>query len=545
MSGGSALDRGRASFERKAWGAAFAELTAADQDEPLEPEDLERLSIAATLIGKDDDAVAILTRCHHEHLRRGNPARAARLAFWCAMSLFNRGEEAQGGGWLARTQRILDEAGIDCVERAYPLIPLALMFEAQRDFQSAFEACEQAGKAGERFQDPDLMTLSRLGQGSSLVELGQTVQGMSILDEVMVTVTTDEVNPIVVGIVYCAVIDVCHRVFDVRRAQEWTGALDRWCQSQPDLAPYRGQCLVHRATLKQLHGSWEEAVAEAERACERLSQPNGHHAIGSAYYRRAELRRLRGEFEAAEASYRLASERGASPQPGLALLRLAQGNLPSAVAAIRRELDEAKDPPTRAALLPAQVEIALASGDVATARTAAEELARIASELDAAILHAEADHAAGAVLLAEGNPRDALEHLREALARWRDVEAPYGVARTRVLIGLACLQVGDEDSCRMEVEAARRALEELGAAPDLAGLERRFPQDPARGSGGLTGREIEILRLVAAGKSNRAIASELVISEKTVARHVSNIFTKLELSSRAAATAYAYQHGLV
>jgi DNA-binding NarL/FixJ family response regulator len=283
-------------------------------------------------------------------------------------------------------------------------------------------------------------------------------------------------------------------------------------------------------------------VKEAQRACEQLSLPSGHEAIGAAYYRRAELHRLLGEFAEAEEDYRRASERGASPQPGLALMRLAQGQVPAAAAAIRRETEEANDPPTRARLLPAQVEIMLAAGDAASARTVAEELAGLAGVLDAPLLRAASAHAMGSVLLAEADPRAALGSLRQSLAAWRSLEAPYEAARARVLIGLACRELADEDSAQMELEGARRTFQDLGAKRDLAAVEALLAPPAPATAGGLTAREIEVLRLVAAGKSNRTIASELVISEKTVARHVSNIFTKLGLSSRAAATAYAYQH---
>ena len=543
----SALDRGRDSYARKAWGAAFAELSAADADAPLEPEDLTLLAIAAALMAKDEESEHYATRAHHEFLARGDLPGGARAAFWLGMRLMSQGEFARAGGWLARAKSVLDKTDEDCVERGLLLIPPALMTAESGDHRAAYGMFEQAGTIAERFGDPDLLTFSHLGRGDALVRMGETAEGIPWLDEAMVAVTADETSPIVTGIVYCAVIDTCLFMFDLRRAQEWTVALTRWRDAQPDLVPFRGQCLVHRARLFELHGSWSEAVGEAQRACDLASLPVNFFVAGSAFYQLAELYRLLGDLDRAEDAYRHAGERGRSPQPGLALLRLAQGQPAAAAAAVGRELDEARGPLSRAALLPAYVEVMLAAGDVDAARTGAEELSAIAAELGAAYLHGVAGHATGAVLRTTEDPRGALAPLRNAMTVWREIDAPYLAARTGVEIGLACRALGDEDSARLELEAAARAFEELGAKRDAANAAAAIPDaiGGAERQGPLTAREVEVLRLVATGKSNRAIAGELVISEKTVARHVSNIFTKLGLSSRSAATAYAYQHGLV
>ena len=540
-----ALDRGRDAFERQAWRRAHEQLSAADQQAPLAVEDLERLAVAAYLLGRDDESADVMDRAHHECLRMGDTTGAARCAFWLAFGLLNRGEMARGGGWLARARRLLDEGGQDCVERGYVLLPGALQSIEEGDAATAEIAFGEAGRIGDRFGDVTLTTLARMGRGRALLVLGDTAHGMSLLDEVMVAVTSGEVSPIVVGIAYCAVIEACRIIFDLRRAQEWTAALSHWCESQPDLVPYRGQCLVHRAEILLLHGAWPDAMVEARRAGERLSEPPGQPAVGSALYQQAELHRLLGDFASAEEAYRRASQWGRTPQPGLALLRLAQGQVELAAAAIRGALDEAQDPLTRAAVLPAFVEIALAAGDVSSARDAAEELSSIAAALEAPYLKAVSTQARGAVQLADGDARLALAALRRACEAWLGLEAPYEAARVRVLIGEACRELGDEDSSDLEFDGARHAFMGLGAAPDLAHVEDRSRKDAPLRVGGLTGREVQVLALVATGKTNRAIATELVISEKTVARHISNIFAKLGLSSRSAATAYAYEHGLV
>jgi DNA-binding NarL/FixJ family response regulator len=540
----ASLDQGRASFERQKWADAYAHLLAADRDASLEPEDVERLAICAYLIGKDAESEDLLVRAHNEFLTRGNATRAVRMAFWLGFALLSKGEMARGGGWISRARRLLDDDKQDCVEQGYLLVPTAIQTLFSGDAATAHAAFTQAVEVGARFRDATLITLARMGQGQALIMLGKTAAGVSLFDEVMVAVTAGDVSPIIAGLTYCAVIETCSEIFDLRRAQEWTAALSHWCESQPDMIPYRGQCLVRRAEIMQLHGAWLDAMREVERARETLAQ-RGERAVGAALYQRAELHRLRGEFDTAEEGYREASQWGRKAHPGLALLRLAQGQIDAAKAAICRVVDEAKDERSRARMLGAHVEIMLAAGDVPAAHAAAGELSQIATALQSPYLRAIAAQAEGAVLLAEGHAREALPVLREALTVWRELDAPYDVARAGVLIGLACRALGDEDTADLELSAAQRAFETLGAAPDRTRVgELRKKPAAALPAHGLTAREVEVLRLVAAGKTNRAIADELGISEKTIARHVSNIFTKLGLSTRAGATAYAYKHDL-
>ena len=544
MEGSDHLDRGRSAYAQQAWADAFKHLAAADGESPLASDDLELLATAAYLVGDDAAWTALLERAYQELLQGGDAARAARCAFWLGFGLLDLGEVARGTGWLARAEHVLDDYGQDCVERGYLLVPSALQHLEEGDAAAAHDIYQRAAAIADRFGDPDLIALTTLGRGMSLIGLGETRSGSALLDETMIAVTAGEVSPIIVGVVYCAVIETFHRIFDLGRAQEWTAAFSRWCEAQPDLVPYRGQCLVHRAEIMQLQGDWRDAMDEARRARDRFSRPPVRPAIGMALYRLAELYRLRGEFSKAEEAYREASRWGRRPQPGLALLRLAQGRVDDADAAIRSALDQGEDQASRSLLLAASIEIRLAVGDIQAARAAADELSELAASSNAPFLEALAAQAGGAVLLAEGDARAALAILRGAWTAWRDLEVPYEAGRARVLIGLAYRELGANDDADMELDAARWIFQQLGAANDLAAVSGLLHAPTARANG-LTSRELQVLTLAASGKTNRAIGAELVISEKTVARHMSNIFTKLGLSSRSAATAYAYEHDLV
>jgi len=536
------VDRGRESFRRQAWADAYAQLSAADRDAPLDVADLEKLAAAAYLSGDDLASTDAWVRAHQECVHAEDAARAIRCAFWLVIGLILRGELAPAAGWLARAHRLAGDVE-GRAEQGCLLLGDAVQLMFTGDPTQANAMYRRAAEIGVRFDDPDVTAMARLGEGQTAIMLGRTADGLTLLDEAMVAVTAGEASATMTGLVYCAVIETCQEIFDVRRAREWTTALSRWCESQPELVPYRGQCLVHRAEILELQGDWPDAIDEAQRACERLAEPP-HPAVGRAFYRRGELQRLRGEYEAADLSYREASRYGQSPHPGLALLRYAQGQIDSAATAIRQALNEAQDSVSRSPLLGAYVEIALAGNNVQAARTAADELSRIAAEFEAPLLAALSDHAHGAALLSDGDAAAALEPLRRACTRLQDLEAPYDVARVRVHIGLAYRALGDSDTAEMELDSARAAFERLGAAPDLARVDELTGTVAYETAGGLTPREVEVLRLVATGKTNRAIAAELFLSEKTVARHLSNIFTKLGVSSRSAATAYAYQHDL-
>lgn len=539
MSG--ALQKGRAAFDRQAWAQAYEQLTAAEGDLTLEVDDLERLAASAYLAGLRAESARAWTRAHQDCLRRGEAARAARSGFRLAIAHLNNGEAAQGGGWIDRAARALDEAGVDCVERGYLRCADALRAVFAGDAAAAYAGFTESAAVGERYGDAELVAMGRVGEGRCLIYLGRIADGVARLDEAMVAVSANDVSPITVGDMYCTAIEGYHEVFDVARLREWTDVLSRWCDGQPELVLYRGQCLLHRAEVMALAGEWQQAQTEVAQACDRLAQPF-HPAIAAASYLRADLARLRGLADRAEQGYQQASELGVDPQPGLALLRLDQGRRPQAEAAIRRAWQQAQDPVTRARLATAYVEITLAAGAVADARPAVEELASLPEELQGPYLRAVHDHLDGWVRLAADDPT-AASALRRAAGRWRELGMPYHLARVRVLLAQACRDLGDREGAALEIAAARGVFQRLGALPDVARADAVLGEE--RPTAGLTARELEVLALVARGRSNRQIAADLVISEKTVASHLGHILAKLDVPSRSAATAYAYENDLL
>ncbi len=540
------LERGRESYARRAWVEAYGSLRNAEQVEPLGAVDLELLARSAYMLGRDDDYVRCLERAHHAYLESGEPLPAVRCAWWIGHSFMSRRQAGPARGWFARARRLLAGEEGDCVERGYVLIALLLEHVFGGDHDAACATAVEIITIGERFGDRDLVALGLMEQGHALVRRGRTEDGLRLVDETMVAVATGELSPIVAGIVYCNTIAFCHSVYELRRAREWTAALTRWCEQQPEMVAHNGLCLVHRAQLMTLGGTWQDALDELHRLGERFTAGVlNQRALGVAAYERGEVQRLRGEAGAAEASYGEASRLGREPQPGLALLRLAQGRRDAAAAAIRRAVSEISRPLARVALLPAYVQIMVAVGDVDAARSACRELDAIAEHQGTGMLDAMAAQARGEVALADGDAQAALVTLRRACRAWQELDVPHEVARSRALLGMTCRLLGDEDGAALDLEAAGSVFATLGAAPALAWIDSLSGRCGPPAGHGLTAREVQVLRLVAAGKSNREIASALVISERTVARHLQNIFAKLRVSSRTAASRFAFEHDLV
>lgn len=535
------LVRARETYERGDWSAAYDAWSDASPD-TLEPADLEGMATVAYLLGKVETCVEALQRAFQMHLDAGNVPPAVRCAFHLSMVLGTTGQPMMAGGWTARAQRLLDDLEGEVVERGYLEFLLMFRYIAESDWAHAEQRAAAATDYARRFADPDLLALGLSALGRTRLQGGKVTDGLALFDEAMVAVAAGEVSPIVAGNAYCVMIEGCQEVSDFGRASAWTTTLSRWCDTQPGLVAFTGQCAVHRGQIMRLHGDYPRAIEELDGAVRRYLASPSAEAAGLAYSERGDVLRILGDLDAAEASYEKAAHHGHEPQPGLAMLWLARGRTEAAAAATRRLLAEIADPVHRSRILPSAVEILLAAGDATEARSLSEELGATADAFGCAALKAMAAYAAGRVELEGGDAPGALPYLRKAAGLWNGMECPYEAARVKVQVARALRALRDEESATSELTAARQTFHELGTAPaeqDAAAL-----LSPSALPDGLTTREAEVLRLVAAGKSNARIAAELVLSEKTVARHLSNIFTKLDVGSRTAAAAYAFEHKL-
>ncbi len=528
------------------WTKTYYRLLEADRENTLEPEELKTLALAAYLTGRDTESFQILERAHKGYLNGEMLKEAVRCAFWLGLMLMNAGERARSSGWFARGERLSNNNGMEeSAEGALLHIPGALQAIAAGKAAEAGKIFEGVIRTGERFQDSTLKILGRLGLGQAMVQQEAVDQGIKLLDETMVTLETEEAFPLINGIVYCAVIETCRRVWDLERAQEWTSALSRWCEAQPDIVPFRGECMVRRAEIFQLHGEWPKALKETQEACALFTGGKGASAVGEAFYRHAELHRLAGDFEKAESSFNEAARRGRTPQPGLSLLRLAQGQKEAAEISIRNILRETKDRLKRAEILPAVVSIMLAVDRPGEALEAASELRDLAYDLNTPYLHAISASRQAAVDLAHEKDQAALEHIQLALQLWSELHLPYETASARELKGLIYREMKDKDNSEAELAAARWIYQQLNAKPDVQRIDRLLKANDSHVTHGLTLRELQVLHLVASGKTNREVAGDLFISERTVDRHMSNIFNKLDVSSRVEATALAIRNNIL
>jgi DNA-binding NarL/FixJ family response regulator len=528
-------------FGRQDWAAAFESFQVAGAAGRLAAEDCFALAESAWWVGELDAALEAWEAAHRLHLAAGQGRHAAMAAMFVAVHSMSRGDTAAGSGWLSRTHRLLSHEP-EGPEHGYAMYLEIFRAMGAGDLDAAIVLSRRMQDIGRRFDDPNVVAVGLVGEGRATIKQGRVAEGMRLLDEAMLAALSEGLHPVWAGAVYCQLIDACRELGEVRRAGEWTEAASRWCEQLPDGGLYQGICRVHRAQVLAIRGAWDEAEREAARACTEVVRlhpgtvAEGHYEIG-------EIRRLRGDLPGAEKAFKSAHELGREPQPGLALVRLAQGRMEAATASLRAALAAHADRLARAPLWAAQVEVAVEAGDMQTAETASAELEATAATYGSSGLEAAARQARGAVLLATGDPAAAVTTLRSACRLWQELDAKYNAATTRVLLAKAYRALCDEDAAQLELDAACAAFERLGAALD----ERRVAelQGGSALPGGLTEREAEVLRLVATGSSNREVAALLFISEKTAHRHLSNIFTKVGVSSRTAAAAWAFDHHLV
>ena len=536
------LHRAREAFERREWVAAYRTLSELD-DTHLHADDFAALATSAFLLGHGNDCVQALQRAYRARLDDDDTVGAIRAAYWLAMVLWQRGEVAIGNGWLARGERLLEDVEGDVVERGYLLERATFNHISRGDLAEALAVAPRVTDCGRRFRDADLTAMGLHTEGRLSIFAGRVGDGLRFLDEAMVAVLAGEVSPIYSGIIYCSCIEACQEVSDFGRMGEWTHALTAWCDDQPGLVAYTGQCAVHRGQLLRLHGAYGDAIGELEHAARRYAEAGGSPAVGQAHYERGEALRLRGEYDAAEAAYGEAVAVGHPAMPGQALLWLARGRLDAATAAIHRVVGEVRDPVRRSQVLPAAVDVLVEAGEIEDAALLAAELVELGASFGCTALRAAAAYARASVALTRAEAGEALAAARDACEGWARLSAPYETARCRVLIGRALRLLGDLESAAVDLAEARRVFADLGATPAERDVTVLLGDEQT--PGGLSPREVEVLRLVAAGRSNPEIAATLVLSEKTVARHLSNIFAKLDVGSRTAAAAFAFEHHLV
>ena len=505
------------------------------------PFDHARLAEAAWWHAAFEESMAERQQAYAGFVADGDDRLAGLLAARLSIEFAMHGEPAVGGGFLARARRHVRDQP-DCAERGFVTMVEASMLRMEGRPEDALARIEEAVSCAERFANDDLLAMALHVEGLLLLDMGRVADGLARMDEAMALILAGTISPYFTGIVYCALIQACLELSDIRRAGDWSDAAGVWCEALPPEAPIVGFCRVNRAEVARIRGSWPEAEAAAAQAAEELAAIDPGSA-GLAHYQIGEIRRRRGDLTEAAAAYSRAHELGADPQPGLALVRLAQGDAGTAAAALRTALASTPTGPRRARVLAACVEVALATGDAAGARASSDELATIADALGTRAIQAAAAATEGTVLLAEGDADGAADRLRTAISLGQDIRIPDETARARARYGEALRALGDDEGAQLALIGALASFEQLGAEPDAEAV-RHLLEAPGSIPGGLSAREVEVLRLLAAGKTNRDIGVELVISEHTVARHIQNIYAKVGVSSRAGATAFAFAHDL-
>ena len=523
-----------------AWTEVYERLATAHPD-GLGGGDLDALADAAFWLGRPRESSASRQKAYSYYRDAGDDARAA-MAAWNLFHLhFDLDEKSVAGGWLGRAQRHAQLVPGQ-VEPGYVALAEADWAIYHSRLDEAVDHTQRAVDAGRQFIDRDLEAMGLAFQGRMLIAREDVTEGMRRLDDAMVATFSDALGPYAAGWVHCVLLSVCEQIGDVRRAAEWNDLAAQWCDEHAHSSWFPGVCRVHKCGVQSLRGEWDVAEREALRAAAEL-EPFAAYMVADGLYLAGEIRLRRGDYAGAEEAFRRTHELGRNPQPGLSMIRLAQGDAAGAATSLSSALTSgATGPLHRARLLAAHVEAELRRGNVDAARRSADELDDIATANRAPLLRAMAAEARAAIVM-DSDAGAALRLLGEACTIYQELSCPYEVAQTRVRLGLAARALGDEETARLEFDAAQASFERLGAAPDNQRVQTLLRHDLPQPFG-LTAREVEVLGLVARGQSNREIATDLFISEHTVARHLSNIFRKIDVSSRSAAGSFAYEHKL-
>ena len=528
------------------WSEAYALLRQVDADR-LTPPALELLADAAWWCCRVEEEIGLRQQAFVGFDAAGDTRRAAYTAWMLSVRFGLRGDPVASSGWLARARRQLQDEPIG-VEHGYVACSEVEAALGAGELDAAEEHARRAIAIGRRERVAELVALGVTWQGLCRLVRDEVGDGLGMLDEAMAAVIGGELDAHFTGWIACFAIGMCMSVADLRRAGSWAQAAFDWSSSLPEKTPYQGLCRVRQVEVMSLRGELDAAAVHAERSCEEMLafEPN---LAGEAFYVHGEILRRRGQLDEAERAFTRAAELGLDPQPGLARIRLAQGHGEAAAAALRAALtDHGRPTFQRAALLAADVEVALAADDPSAARASCDELDAVATVTGSEALLAMAGSVRGRLHLTEGDASAALAALTPAATTWRHLDLRFDLADTRRLIGLARRALGDQEGADRDLAAARDAFEQLGAPLEAARTAEEVADEPAgdpRPPGGLTRRECEVLALVAAGCTNRQVAAELVVSEHTVARHLSNIFVKLGVGSRTEAAGFAFAHGLV
>lgn len=535
------LTQARAAYAKRSWTEAFSAFAVVDSSGQLGPTDMELFAMTAFMLGRVREMLDIEEHAHHAYLEEGDRLNAARTGLWLAMNLASRGKFPQASGWVEVSERLLESEPDDCVARGYALMPAMLRSAAMGNFDEVADLGGRAADIGRRFNDADLTALAAQTRARALLSMSRTEEGLRLLDEVMISVTGSQLSPMATGLVYCSILEGCYEAHAFTRAAQWTQALTDWCGEQPDLVAFNDQCLAHRSEILRLQGAWTQAATEAKRAGDAGAR---FQIAAQAHYQLGEIQRMRGEFAAAEATYHKVALDGGEPMPGLALLKLAEGHPEAAHTLLAEALSEATSPFDRIQLLVAFNETSIAVGNLSDAASTASELSEIAESTGTEAHVGWAAQAEGRLALAENRLTQAVVHFKSAKGVWQSLSFPYELARCRVDLSRALKARGDDAGAVRECKAARSTFVELGAMPDTRTIDTLINPPRSEWPAGLTDREVEVLRMVSSGATNRAIAADLVVSERTIDRHVSNIFTKIDVSTRAAATAWAIRNGL-